>query len=71
MENLDPHIIFNTIVSLAFVEAILKPVTVRYTRKLMELLYKRVDWIPDWLYQNKRCKHDEVQEVREGLDRHQ
>ena len=40
----------DTVIAIAFVEAILKPITVRQTKKLLAWADAHVDIIPDWLY---------------------
>ena len=45
------------VTGIAFVEVLAKPVVVRYSRKLLELVDSRVKWIPDWLH--RRCEHED------------
>ena len=40
----------DTVLAIAFVEAILKPVTVRVTKHVIRWADSHVDIIPDWLY---------------------
>lgn len=37
-------------IGLALIEVIVKPVVVRYSKKLLKLADNHVKWIPDWLY---------------------
>ena len=46
--------ILDTLVAIAFMEAIVKPVTVRATKKALEWADNHVDVIPDWLYKSSR-----------------
>lgn len=39
-----------TVLALAFMEVILKPVTVRITKRALQWADSHVDIIPDWLY---------------------
>jgi hypothetical protein len=39
-----------TVLALAFMEVILKPVTVRITKRALRWADSHVDIIPDWLY---------------------
>lgn len=48
MEHLRP--ILDTMIGLALMEVIVKPVVVRYSKKLLKLVDNHVKWIPDWLY---------------------
>ena len=48
MEHL--RLILDTMVGLALMEAIVKPVVVRYSKKLLKLADGHIKWIPDWLY---------------------
>ncbi len=48
MEHLRP--ILDTMIGLALMEVIVKPVVVRYSKKLLKLADNHVKWIPDWLY---------------------
>ena len=52
MEHLRP--ILDTMIGLALMEVIVKPVVVRYSKKLLKLADGRVKWIPDWLYKRPR-----------------
>ena len=54
MEDLRP--ILDTMIGLALMEVIVKPVVVRYSKKLLGLADSRVKWIPDWLYRKKDRK---------------
>ena len=40
----------DTVLAIAFVEALLKPITVRLSRRLIRFLDNHVNWIPDWLH---------------------
>jgi len=40
----------DTVLAIAFVEALLKPVTVRLSRRLIRFLDAQVHWIPNWLH---------------------
>jgi len=40
----------DTVLAIAFVEAILKPITVRATKRILQRADNHVDIIPDWLY---------------------
>ena len=44
----------DTVLAIAFVEAILKPVTVRATKRIIRWADSHVDIIPDWLYTSKQ-----------------
>ena len=48
------HTIIDTIVALALMEAIVKPVVVRITQKALEWADNHVEIIPDWLYKSSR-----------------
>jgi hypothetical protein len=48
VEHLRP--ILDTMIGLALMEVIVKPVVVRYSKKLLKLADNHVKWIPDWLY---------------------
>ena len=50
MSEIDLHIILNTIIGMAFTEAILKPIVVRTTRSILRHTDRYVKLIPDWLY---------------------
>lgn len=53
MNELDYHLILNMVVGMAITEAVLKPIVVRYTRKMLKWLDRApLDWIPDWLHTN-------------------
>jgi hypothetical protein len=53
MNELDYHLIINMIVGMAITEAVLKPIVVRYTRKMLKWLDRApLNWIPDWLHTN-------------------
>ena len=53
MNEIDFHIIFNTVIGLAFTETILKPIVVRMTRSILRHADRYVKLIPDWLYKHK------------------
>ena len=40
----------NTVLAIAFMEVILKPITVRVTKRVLKWIDNHVDFIPDWLY---------------------
>ena len=40
----------DTVLAIAFVEAILKPITVRLTKKLLKRADEKVGFIPDYLH---------------------
>ena len=40
----------DTVLAIAFVEAILKPITVRVTKRVIRWADSHLDIIPDWLY---------------------
>ena len=40
----------DTVLAIAFVEALLKPITVRVTKRLIRWADSHVEIIPDWLY---------------------
>ena len=44
------HNFVDTVLAIAFVEAILKPITIRTTRRVIRWADSHVDIIPDWLY---------------------
>lgn len=44
----------DTLLAIALMEAIVKPVTVRATKKALEWADGHIDWIPDWLYRSSR-----------------
>ena len=44
----------DTLLAIALMEAIVKPVTVRVTKKALEWADGHIDWIPDWLYRSSR-----------------
>lgn len=50
--NNDLHVIIDLIVGLALMEAIVKPITVNLTQKLIRYIDTHVLWIPDWLYKD-------------------
>ena len=53
MNEFDLHLIFNMVIGMAITEAVLKPVIVRYMRKLLKWLDRApLGWIPDWLHTN-------------------
>ena len=41
-------------IGLALMEVVVKPVVVRYSKKLLKLVDGHVKWIPDWLYKRPR-----------------
>ena len=52
MEHLS-HIL-EVVAGIALVEVLVKPVVVRYSKKLLKLADGHVKWIPDWLYKRPR-----------------
>jgi len=40
----------DTVLAIAFVEAILKPITIRATKRVLRWADNHVEIIPDWLY---------------------
>ena len=40
----------DTVLAIAFVEAILKPITIRVTKRVLWWADNHVEIIPDWLY---------------------
>ena len=44
----------DTVLAIAFVEAILKPITIRATKRLIGWVDGHVDVIPDWLHTSKQ-----------------
>ena len=47
------QVFLDTVLAIALMEAIVKPVTVRLTRKILEWADKHVDVIPNWLYDSR------------------
>lgn len=45
--------IIDTLVALALMEAIVKPITVRLTKKALKWADGHVDVIPNWLYDSR------------------
>ena len=45
--------IIDTLLALAFMEAIVKPIAVRATKKALEWADAHVDVIPNWLYDSR------------------
>lgn len=43
----------DTVLAIAFMEAILKPLTVRATKRVLQWADNHVEIIPDWLYTRK------------------
>ena len=46
--------VFDTLLAVALMEVLVKPVTIRLTKKALEWADKHVDVIPDWLYKSFR-----------------
>lgn len=44
------HVFIDTVLAIAFMEAILKPLTVRATKRVLLWADNHVEIIPDWLY---------------------
>ena len=44
----------DTVLAIAFVEAILKPITVRTTKRVLQWADNHIELIPDWLYTSKQ-----------------
>jgi len=40
----------DTVLAIAFVEAVLKPITIRATKRVIRWADSHIDFIPDWLY---------------------
>ena len=40
----------DTVLAIIAVEAILKPITVRFTKRVLRFLDNHFSWIPDWLH---------------------
>lgn len=53
INEIDIHIIVNTVIGIGFTEAILKPIVIRLTRNLLRHLDQHVKLIPDWLYKRE------------------
>lgn len=46
--------VVDTLLAIALMEAIVKPVTVRVTKKALKWADSHIDLIPDWLYKSSR-----------------
>jgi hypothetical protein len=48
--NFHKLLIVDVLVGFAIMEAIVKPLVVRASKKAMRWMDSHVEWIPDWLY---------------------
>ena len=54
-----PKVFLDVFLALMFTEAILKPIAVRLSKRLMRTVDEQIDLIPDFLYENQNCCHEE------------
>ena len=47
------QVVLDTVLAIALMEAIVKPITVRVTKKALEWADAHVSVIPDWLYDSR------------------
>ena len=47
------QVFLDTVLAIALMEAIVKPVTIQATKKALEWADKHVDVIPNWLYDSR------------------